>query len=545
MGPKPNRREALLAIVAAVLVVALLTVFAVELSHSQAQSTSDVKARVHERGVLAAALIGSLFQYGQQQLPQYEREYGGRTVSDRVIRQIPIEDQYQALLDSNGHLMAVSRGVTPQAWEDIVHSPAVSTVRAGSPYAVGNLVPYGHAGSILYAISFPTPYGTRTIVSGVSPSLLGYIISADLLKIPGVAGAQNYLLDGNGAVLGSTNPNAAPGRALSVRGMKNGQYVDQIPLSNSSWRIVLAAPTGPLFASVSGTRKWLPWAIFAAFAAVAFVALALGRRLLRSTALVHRSNVHLEERNAEFARSNSDLEHFASIASHDLQEPLRKVRTFTQRVTTMEAGNLSPKGHDYLQRANAAAARMQVLIEDLLRFSRVATHQRPFAKVDLDQLTREVLRDLSDQVSRSGASVHVGDLPTIAGDPVQLRQLMQNLISNALKFRREGVDHRVTIEAGGDGDMIEITVRDNGIGFDAQYSERIFGVFERLHGRTEYPGTGIGLALCRKIAERHGGAIAAEGALGEGATFTVSLPLWGIDTASMDGRETDRTHVAA
>jgi light-regulated signal transduction histidine kinase (bacteriophytochrome) len=288
---------------------------------------------------------------------------------------------------------------------------------------------------------------------------------------------------------------------------------------------VLAAPIGRLFASVSGARRWVPWAIFAAFALVALVALGLGRRALRMTAHVHAANTTLTERNAEFARSNSELEQFASVASHDLQEPLRKVRTFTQRVSVIEAANLSPTGHDYLRRANAAAARMQVLIEELLGFSRVATQRRPFVRVDLNDLTHEVLHDLSDQVARSSATVRVGELPKVWGDPVQLRQLMQNLISNALKFRRPDVDHEVSVQAWGDGDMAQLRVSDNGIGFDAKNGERIFGVFERLHGRGEYPGTGIGLALCRKIAEHHGGTIVAAGAPGAGATFTVTLPL--------------------
>jgi signal transduction histidine kinase len=538
-----KRREALLALIAsAVIVLALLTVFAIELANTQAQSKQDVKARVHERGVLAAALIGGVFQAGEQQALQYARTYGGRTVPSGDLI-VPPFRTYVALLDSTGRPIA-SRGLPSQARAQLTHSGAVALVRSGEGYRLGDLQPYGSTGVINYAVAFPTRYGRRILVTGFTPALLDYFVSSDLRKIPGVAGAQNYLVDGDNAVVGSTNPGIAAGHVLDLSALQEGRYVDLVPLANSSWRVVLAAPTGPLFASVSGKRKWIPWAIFAAFALVALVALALGRRVLRSTSQIHQANVALEERNAEFARSNTDLEHFASIASHDLQEPLRKVRTFTQRVTITESANLSPKGHDYLQRANAAAARMQVLIEDLLRFSRVTTHQRPFAKVDLDQLTREVLRDLSDQVSRSGASVHIGDLPTITADPVQLRQLMQNLISNALKFRRPEVDHEVRIEAGGRGDMLEITVRDNGIGFDGEYAERIFGVFERLHGRSEYPGTGIGLALCRKIAQRHGGTIVAQGVAGEGATFTVALPLWGTDPASNGQPQKDRTHVA-
>jgi light-regulated signal transduction histidine kinase (bacteriophytochrome) len=316
-----------------------------------------------------------------------------------------------------------------------------------------------------------------------------------------------------------------------------GQYYDQVPLTNSTWRIVLAAPNGPLFASISGLRKWIPWFIFICFAVFALAALALGRRVLRSADEVHEANARLallneelestnetlERRARELARSNAELEQFASIASHDLQEPLRKVRTFTEQVRVIEADRLSERGRDYLDRANAAAERMQKLIEDLLKFSRVATHGRPFTSVDLAQVTRDVLEDLEAQIEHSGAMVSVGALPTISADALQMRQLTQNLISNAVKFRREGVTPEVSIDGTVAEDRVQLTVRDNGIGFEPQYARRIFRVFERLHGRGEYPGTGIGLALCRRIAERHGGTIVADSESGAGATFTLPM----------------------
>jgi signal transduction histidine kinase len=545
-----KRREAILALVSAAFVIlALLAVFAIELSNTQAKSKRDVTARVHERAVLAAALIDSLFQSTQQAIPQDTRTYGARAVTSRTMNKNLQQDSYLALLDSGGRVIASSRGFTPQAQRDLASSAALKLIARGDPYGLGNVLPYGTTGVINFAVAFPTHYGPRTLLTGFKPLALGAFITGELRKIPGVNGAHNYLLDGNNVVLASTYNAFPPGHVFNAPGQakalsqssgdRKGHYYDQVPLRNSTWRILLTAPNGPLFASVTGLRKWVPWMIFAAFALFAAAALALGRRALRSAAQVREANTRLEfvnrelaesndalERRAhELARSNAELEGFASIASHDLQEPLRKVRTFTQQLSVAEADRLSERGRDYVQRANAAAERMQNLIEDLLKFSRVATHARPFAPVDLGQVTHEVLDDLSVQVERTGAVVHVGDLPTISADPLQIRQLMQNLISNALKFRRKGVTPEVRIQATVVDDTVELSVSDNGIGFDPQYSRRIFRVFERLHGRGEYSGTGIGLALCRKIAERHGGGVVADGEPDIGSTFIVTLPV--------------------
>jgi signal transduction histidine kinase len=545
-----KRRDARLALVAAALIgLALLAVFAIELSNTQAKSKKDIEARVHERAVLAGALIDGLFQTVTQNLSLDTKTYGGASVTTATMNLHVGNNKFVALLNSSGGVIAASSSFNAQARADLSHSQAVALVRAGHPYGLGNLEPYGHTGALDFAVQFPTPYGKRVLLSGTAPLAIGTFLKSDLLKIPGVKGAHNYVLDGNDAVLASNNPAYPTGSRLSKPGQeqalrvssgdRNGHYFDQVQLLNSTWRILLAAPNGPLFASIGGLHKWIPWIIFAAFALVGLLALLLGRSVLDSADKLRGANVRLEllngelgqtnatleRRAAELVRSNGELEQFASIASHDLQEPLRKVRTFTQQLTVIDADNLSEKGRDYLERANAAAERMQNLIEDLLRFSRVATHGRPFAPVDLGTVTHEVLDDLESQVERSGAIVDVGKLPTISADALQMRQLMQNLISNAIKFRRPGVTPEVTIRAHVDGERMKLTVADNGIGFEPQYNRRIFRVFERLHGRSEYPGTGIGLALCRKIAERHGGSAAADSEPGKGSVFTITMPL--------------------
>lgn len=238
----------------------------------------------------------------------------------------------------------------------------------------------------------------------------------------------------------------------------------------------------------------------------------------------------------ELARSNAELQEFAYIASHDLQEPLRKIQAFGNRLQETFGDNLGDRGQDYLKRMHKAAERMQALINDLLTLSQVTTKAQPFARVNLNQVTQEVLSDLELRIEQTSGQVEVGDLPTIEADPLQMRQLIQNLISNALKFHRVGVkpvikvnSQIIDIEQGTVEKLVvthcQITIEDNGIGFDKKYLDRIFNVFQRLHNRSEYEGTGMGLAICRKVVERHGGSITATSTPGQGATFVVTLPI--------------------
>ncbi len=240
----------------------------------------------------------------------------------------------------------------------------------------------------------------------------------------------------------------------------------------------------------------------------------------------------------ELARSNKELEQFAYIASHDLQEPLRKVQSFGDLLAAKVDDVLGAEGRDYLHRMQNAAHRMQDLVNDLLTYSRVATQSKPFVSVDLVRVAREVLSDLEIRIQSTGGMVNLGTLPVIDADEMQMRQLLQNLIGNALKFRRKDMapvvvvhgrvaqfSEQATEEAVSPREFCEITVLDNGIGFDEKYLDRIFSPFQRLHGRGEYEGTGIGLAICRKIVERHRGTITARSTPGEGSTFIVTLPL--------------------
>ena len=248
---------------------------------------------------------------------------------------------------------------------------------------------------------------------------------------------------------------------------------------------------------------------------------------------VERRTADLAAANDSLQRSNRELEQFASVASHDLQEPLRKIQAFGDRIQTRCAEELGEQGRDYLTRMLVSATRMRSLIDALLTFSRVTTKAQPFVPVDLATIAEEVLSDLEERVHRMGGRVELGELPSIEADPLQMRQLLQNLIGNGLKFARAETPPVVKVECrmleqDAESEEIprcEISVRDNGIGFEEVYLDRIFELFQRLHGRQEYEGTGMGLAICRKIVERHGGTITARSAPERGATFLVTLPL--------------------
>jgi PAS domain S-box-containing protein len=263
----------------------------------------------------------------------------------------------------------------------------------------------------------------------------------------------------------------------------------------------------------------------------------LTERKLAEDALRNNARL-LEERNKKLQSMNQELTSFAYVSSHDLQEPLRKIQTFASRILETEADMLSERGRDYFNRMQNAAHRMQVLIEDLLAYSRTNTREQKFETIDLNKLLDDVRSDLKERIEEKHAVIESDPLPTLNVVGFQFRQLFDNLLGNSLKFSKAGVPPRIHIgyeKVSGDvaaPDSAEegpktfhhFTFKDNGIGFEEEHKNRIFEVFQRLHGRSEYSGTGIGLAICKKIVENHQGIIRAEGVLNEGATFHVYIP---------------------
>ncbi|MDV2997044.1 MAG: Adaptive-response sensory-kinase SasA [Chroococcidiopsis sp. SAG 2025] len=289
-------------------------------------------------------------------------------------------------------------------------------------------------------------------------------------------------------------------------------------------------------------RQWQQWEInllrqLATQLAIALQQAELYQQLQSELEERHKAEQELKRQQQLLAQSNSDLQQFASVASHDLQELLRKIQVFGNQLKEKFSEVLGAQGRDYIERMQSAVGRMQSLIDDLLAFARIATRAQPFGATNLEQVVQEVLSDLEVRLQQTEGKVEVDKLPTIDADPVQMRQLFQNLIGNALKFHRPQTPPAVKIysqlvaplqseaEDSEDVAACQVIVADNGIGFEPKYQERIFQAFQRLHGRSQYEGTGIGLAICRKITERHGGSIKATSMPGQGATFIVTLPM--------------------
>jgi signal transduction histidine kinase len=546
-------RPRILLAIASLFVLAVLTLFTVALLRANANEREDAEQRFRDRAGISASVTGSLFTSSTAQTTaELTKDFGDdvdQTALDERVKQSQL--QWAAIVDRFGRVIAVSgKGAgVPRIGDSKAEDEAVKVLKAGAPIALSDYMP-GKVPTFQFGLPFQAEGGNRIYLQSFSAQLLGVFLGGLLKDLPGARGLQAYILDRKGVVLGTPVKNQAVGQKVSLPGFteatqaalngrpdlrkfdsKGTEYVfADAPIRSTNWRVVLNEKSASLYAGISTTVEWL---ILLALACAGIASIVLLGRAARAAAEAAEANVRLEganlelERsNIELQRSNGELEQFASVASHDLQEPLRKVQTFGDQLERRFGEEIPEEGLDYLRRMRSAASRMSVLIEDLLRFSRVTTRALPPEPVDLTKVAREVTSDLDAVVQETLGTVEIGDLPTIQADPLQMRQLFQNLIANGLKFHRPGISPIVRIKPvpTGDPEMVAFQVADNGIGFEEEYAERIFRVFERLHPRDVYPGTGIGLALCRKIAERHGGTITVASVPDQGAAFTVTLP---------------------
>jgi signal transduction histidine kinase len=558
------RRPRSVLAVALALLVAVLALFTIALLRANANDRREAERRFTDRASVSAALTEGLFASTAPQSAQQNKErFGGPVVSVRKLDAVAAQGRltYLAVLDAQGVPIGFSTKTPPEALKRLAAKPDdVRAVMAGRPFFLTDFLDgIGPGGVMEYAVPFEAQDGTRRYtVSGFPSTLISLFLSGYLGRIPDARNAVAYVIDAKGRVIGSPVKDQPPGSTVKLAGLidalKTGRTMGTFDsagserafaaagVDNSTWRVVLATRTEQLYAGISTRVEWL---ILAALALAGLAAVLMLSRTTRAAVQVQTANDRLAQANDELAhsnlelkRSNAELEQFASVASHDLQEPLRKVQTFGDQLERRFGDEIPDEAIDYLRRMRRAAGRMSTLIEDLLRFSRVTTHARPPVPVDLARVAREVTSDLDAPIQEAHGTVEISGLPTLEADPLQMRQLLQNLIGNGIKFHRPGVPPvvRLSRAPARQNGTVSFLVEDNGIGFEPEYEERIFRVFERLHPRDVYPGTGIGLALCRKIVERHGGTITAQGMPDEGARFTVTLP---VTQAHGPGRDPD------
>jgi signal transduction histidine kinase len=559
-------------VAAAVLVFALFGAFAYEFLHSQAVSRRQAEQSFGAQARITSELTSSLFASSVAGAEaQAAKDFGAERVPSRSALAASAKRShllYAVILDGRGRVLAASAGAPRTDGRGrAVASDQVGRALAGQAW-LSDLMIDGRRHAVMeWALPFQTRYGRRVEIEAFDARVLSGFFSGYLKAPKGETARAGFIVDDNDRVVADSSGavelgSRLTGKIAQVQGggrFSSGgteRYAVAAPLAGSDWRVLLSERTSKLFPALAGSMSWILDGALVAFALVAFVGLLLLRRMLGSAASVEAANRRLgelnetleqqvaertrlaEQRAEELARSNNELEQFASVASHDLQEPLRKIRMYCGRLPQRLGDALPEPAASDLDRIQGAAERMQRLIDDLLSLARVGSRQHAFEPVDLAELTREVVGDLEARIEELQARVEINELPVVAADRAQMSQLLLNLIGNALKFHRADVPPLVRINSqplpeqparfgadAGVGRRCLITVEDNGIGFDPKYAERVFSAFERLHSRSDYEGTGIGLSIARKIARRHGGELTAASAPGEGSVFTVTLPL--------------------
>jgi signal transduction histidine kinase len=402
-------------------------------------------------------------------------------------------------------------GMTSQ-WRAQVAEPTIAAVRSGA--AGADQVPGTATARQLFDSVRAAIVGLQDYLAGLRSNLANQATTtSNWVVLLLIAAAAVVLAAGAALVVLLRRMVIAPVTVLAgqVRQVAGGDYQREIHVDAVPELVLLAA-------DVEAMRRKIATDLAQVQAA--------GR-------LVEEANHRLQQQTAELMRSNRDLEQFAYVASHDLQEPLRKVASFCQLLKRRYAGQLDERADQYINFAVDGAQRMQRLINDLLAFSRIGRANTGFADVDLDRVMSDTVAGLDALRERTDAEITWSDLPVVRGEEVLLATLLANLVGNSLKFRRPGVPPRVRVSAKQAGAEWEFTCQDNGIGIEPEFADKVFVIFQRLHGKEAYPGTGIGLAIAKRIVEYHGGHIWVDPEYSDGAAVHFTLPAAMADPAAM------------
>jgi signal transduction histidine kinase len=547
-----RRRGIRLAVLFLVFALGALGVGAWQLARSQSNARKQLRANYDNRATTVAGVLQSLFQAAFQQGAVATAKQFGGAVSPAALKAYARQSQvmFTAIIRPDGSVVAATPGTPAGFGKDLLPTALKKGI------AISDLTTVAGQPALESAIAFKGTNGLRVEVSASPEKLFYLFLSGSLSRQVPAKGDSAYVLDAHGKVLGAASQanakhpeSPAPSLVRAVQSGKKKGFYDQRGaqryfssannvLPGTNWHVAISTPTSTLYKTASGTTRWLPWVILGVLALALLAIGLLMQRAIEASARIAVVNaqlaasqerlreraIELQRSNEELQRSNADLEQFAYVASHDLSAPLRAVAGFSQLLGVRYKGKLGDDADEFIKHMQDGVARMQGIIDDLLAYSRVDRTDLEPEPIDLDAILDEVLHSLGPDIAERGAEVTRDPLGRAQGEPGQLSQVVQNLIANGIKFTADGVTPKVHVSAERSGGRVRVSVRDNGIGIDAEHAERIFKMFQRLHTSDEYPGTGIGLAISQKIVERHGGSIVMEPAPGGGTVFTFDIP---------------------
>jgi len=534
--------------VAVVIVAVLLGVFAYVLAESQATSRHEAERRFLAQATIAAGLTRAIFSASAApEVQAASKTFGAATIDPRALTALAASSRlaYALIVGPDGRVLAASRGA-PASGTPGQASVAVRQGLRGRPW-FSDLF-RGSDGRYLVgqAIPFSTAFGRRVEVLAYPAAVLSGFLGSYLVGALPDKSSHGVVLDGQGRIVASSVSGGAVGRmpvrqfvgvlasapaGATVQGhynvpsgpSKGARYMVAAPIGGSDWRVGITEPSSALYPADVGSQWWVIWVVFVGFALAALSCLYLLRRSLAGAARLVTQAVNVEAVNAELQAANAELNAFSYSVSHDLRAPLRAIDGFSRIVIEEDIGALTDSQRRYLELVRTNTQVMGTLIDDLLSFSRLANQPLTRRTVQTAEVVAQIQRDLL--VDQNGRIIEftTGQLPVVQGDPALVRQVFANLLDNALKYSRQREVTRITVDCESrDGELVFI-VRDNGVGFDMRYADKLFQVFQRLHRAEDYEGTGVGLAIVQRIVTRHGGRLWAEGKLDEGASFYFTL----------------------
>jgi signal transduction histidine kinase len=512
-------------------VLVLLAGVAWQLARTESAGRAALRDRFADRAPVATSVVDALLDTAfAQQSRTLGPRMGGAHVPRAALDALNRQDKALSttVLDVRGRVVGASSDAPHRRGFAAFERLALRTGHSLSP------VHPGATPTITSAARLRTSSGIRLLVTTSPAKALTTFLAGTLKPLVGAKGGGAALVvDGRGRPIAAVGRAAGIARALQRRPAtrRRGQldvaggtrFYAASKIEGSDWRTVVAVPSSTLYAPASGAGRWLVWGILGVLAAVLLGGVVLILRMMETGRRLTGANASLEAANQDLERSNADLEQFAYVASHDLSSPLRSVSSFSRMLSKRHAGGQDPEADRWAGFVEDGVDRMQRIIDDLLRYSRVNQADLRAEPVGLGAVMEEVERGLAPVLEEREAELTWEPLPTVLAERTHLSQVLQNLVVNATTYVAPGVTPRVHVSARQEGAMCRISVTDNGIGVEPEHVERIFKMFQRLHDQREHPGSGIGLAISKRIVERHGGRMDVEAHPGGGSTFSFTV----------------------